>query len=111
MPVYVYRCTDERHLQCPDTEQVFSMHQIPAQVDCPSCGAAARRVFTVPHLITNPHHLRDENRLRKLGQSEKDYLAEQKADDAAYWARHERIGTGEGLKSTSLDQILQEQSV
>lgn len=111
MPVYVYRCTDGREPQCPDIEQVFPMSQIPRMVDCPVCGAAAKRIFTVPYLTTQPHHLREENRLRRPGQSEKDYLAQKKADEKAYWERWDKQGipSKDELQPVSLETILSEQ--
>lgn len=38
MPTYLFRCAT-----CGDTERAFPMASVPATLDCPACGASARR--------------------------------------------------------------------
>lgn len=109
MPVYVYRCA-----KCDAKYEVFlnvKQHVSKFPCDTIGCQGEMRQVFTVPYLTTNPHHLRDENRLRRPGQSEKDYVAEQKADDKAYWERWDKQGIPQKseLQRVSLEQVIQEQ--
>ncbi|MEH3154120.1 MAG: zinc ribbon domain-containing protein [Gordonia paraffinivorans] len=41
MPLYVFRCPT-----CPDVDRAFTMAAVPDEIDCATCGAAARRVIT-----------------------------------------------------------------
>jgi|GEM_PF-1139919 len=49
MPNYRYQCIKCEH----DFQKLFSSHKKAAEeLECPECGAAARRVFTVPNIST-----------------------------------------------------------
>ncbi|MCC3302724.1 FmdB family zinc ribbon protein [Arthrobacter sp. zg-Y895] len=49
MPLYAYRC-GSAGFTCADFEVQLAMGSAPASLPCPSCGAPARRRFTVPNL-------------------------------------------------------------
>jgi putative FmdB family regulatory protein len=45
MPTYAFRCP-----ACGEFDAAFPMAAVPARMDCHACGAAARRIFSSPHL-------------------------------------------------------------
>jgi putative FmdB family regulatory protein len=45
MPTYAFRCAS-----CDDFDAVFPMASVPAQLDCRTCGGAARRIPSAPHI-------------------------------------------------------------
>jgi putative FmdB family regulatory protein len=62
-----------------------SMHDIPTSVACDFCGREAKRVFSVPQLVTQPELCSDAN---KKGLAEMN--AKAKVEDAAYGKRWDR---------------------
>ena len=48
MPYYEYECAE-----CEYTMELHYKSNAPARVECPKCGAMARRVFSPPTVIQN----------------------------------------------------------
>lgn len=96
MPMYGYKC-----VVCGKTTlHRFRMDNArPAIMDCAYCYASAERVFSMPMLVTNPHHLRPENKWAELGYgasnyhgvcSDSDLTKQRHADDKRYIENHTR---------------------
>lgn len=62
MPRYLYQCSN---ITCNRFEgYVYRIGQQPTEMRCPHClSGTMGRIFTAPRLITQPHHLRDVNKL------------------------------------------------
>ena len=82
MPKYLYQCAFCETRQT----KFFNMNDIPDHVKCANmlCEAVASRVFTVPQITANPHHLREENRLYGEISSERDRNDARRKDDKLY---------------------------
>lgn len=99
MPRYLFRC-----LRCGELTQerlsVENRHNAP---DCPTCKLEMQRQYSVPQLITQPEHLRDENNPYP-GLSATDVLAVEKQQAADY----EKVDYSHLPKKRTAEQIFAE---